>query len=134
MKISMFQWPVLAAFAGLCVCSTASAAKLTALDRYVARPDTNYNYKLVKTIPGRGQTTFVLEMTSQAWLTTNEVKQPIWKHWLMIVKPDKVTSTTALLFISGGSIHRSPPGSANGMSIKTAVATKSVGENDPPLP
>src|SRR5258706_4204720 len=80
---------LLVAFAGLCLCSPASASALTALDRYVAKPDTNYNYKLVKTIPGRGQTTFVLEMTSQAWLTTNEVKQPLWEHWLMIVKPDK---------------------------------------------
>ncbi len=117
---------LLVAFAGLCLCSPASASALTALDRYVAKPDTNYNYKLVKTIPGRGQTTFVLEMTSQAWLTTNEVKQPLWEHWLMIVKPDKVTSSKALLFISGGSIHRSPPSSANGMSVRTALATRSM--------
>src|ERR1700674_1364941 len=44
----------------------------------------------------------------------------------MIRKPDKVSSSKALLFISGGSIHRSPPKSANGMSVRTAVATKSV--------
>ena len=107
-------------------CRSAPAARLTALDRYVAKPDTNYNYKLVKTVPGKGQTTFVLEMTSQAWLTTNEVDRPVWKHWLMIVKPDKVASSKALLFISGGSIHRSAPSSADGKTIRTAIATGSV--------
>src|SRR5437879_9455402 len=75
----------------------AAAANLTALDRYVARPDTNYNYKLVNTIPGNGQTTFVIELTSQAWLTTNEVNRPIWKHLLLIVKPKQVISSKALL-------------------------------------
>src|SRR5947207_3262804 len=126
MKTSVFRWPVLAAFLSVWFCGSSSAVKLTALDRYVTAPDTNYNYKLVKTVRGRGQTTFFLELTSQAWLTTNEVKQPIWKHWLMIVKPDEVTNTTALLFISGGSIHRNPPGSADWMSVKTALATRSV--------
>src|SRR5690348_12521206 len=62
--------------------ASASAAKpargdRTALDEYIARPDTNYSYHLVTNYPGQGQTTFVLEMTSQAWLTTNEVDRPI---------------------------------------------------------
>src|SRR5580765_8700457 len=75
-------------FAGLVVAISLSfsfvapAANLTALDRYVAKPDTNYSYKLVNTLPGTGQTTFVVEMTSQAWLTTNEVNRTLWKHWL----------------------------------------------------
>jgi len=56
------------------------AAQLTALDKYVAKPDTNYSFQVVTTNPGDGYTTFVLEMTSQAWLTTNEVDQPGWKH------------------------------------------------------
>lgn len=104
----------------------ASAAKLTALDRYIAKPDTNYNYKLVKTVPGPGQTTFVLEMISQAWLTTNEVNQPVWKHWLTIVKPDEVTTSKALLLISGGSIDKPAPDSADASSVKIALSTKSV--------
>src|SRR5262249_6901384 len=88
---------------GSLLCLAARAAEQTALDRYVAWPDTNYSYKLANTVPGDGQTTFVLDMTSQAWLTTNEVNQPLWKHSLLIVKPDKVTTSKALLFISGGS-------------------------------
>lgn len=104
----------------------AAAAKLTALDKYVARPDTNYNYKLVKTVAGPGQTTHVLEMTSQAWLTTNEVNQPLWKHWLTLVKPDGVKTSKALLLISGGSVDKPAPNSADASSVMIALATKSV--------
>src|SRR5712671_1950382 len=53
--------------------ASASYGDRTALDEYVAKPDPNYNFHLVNSIPGADQTTFILEMTSQAWLTTNEV-------------------------------------------------------------
>src|SRR5437867_3258151 len=75
---------------------------LTALDRYVAAPDTNYSFSVVKSVAGQGTTTYILELTSQAWLTTNEVDRPIWKHWLILIKPDTVTSSKSFLFISGG--------------------------------
>jgi len=98
----------------------------TALDAYVAAPDTNYTFQLVKTIPGQGQTTYVLEMTSQGWLTTNEVDRPLWKHWLLIVKPDEVRSSKSLLFINGGANDGKVPKSADGNLVRIAVATKSV--------
>lgn len=98
----------------------------TALDNYVSRPDTNYSYHLVTTVPGQGQTTFILEMTSQAWLTTNEVDRPVWKHWLLVVKPDSVTSAKSLLFISGGANDGKVPKGGDGNLTRIAVATKSV--------
>src|SRR5205807_2874956 len=103
-----------------------TGAQLTALDTYVAAPDTNYAFQLVRTLPGKGQTTFVLEMTSQAWLTTNEVDRPLWKHWLIIVKPDKVTSSKSLLYISGGANDGKEPKAADGSLAQIAVATKSI--------
>ncbi|MSU58907.1 MAG: PhoPQ-activated pathogenicity [Pedosphaera sp.] len=98
----------------------------TALDEYVARPDTNYSFHLVSRLPGKGFTTFVLEMTSQAWLTTNEVDRPLWKHWMILVKPDSVTSTKSLLFISGGANDGNAPGSATDNLVQIALATKSI--------
>src|SRR5690349_25065590 len=59
--------------ASVLLCLPALGAKTTALDRYIAKPDTNYSYKLVNTIRGEGHTAYLLEMHSQAWLTTNEV-------------------------------------------------------------
>jgi PhoPQ-activated pathogenicity-related protein len=102
------------------------AANLTALDRYVAKPDTNYSYKLVNTVSGTDQTTFVIEMTSQAWLTTNEVNRTLWKHWLIVVKPDKVSSSKALLIISGGSSGRPAPSAADNNFARIAAATGTV--------
>jgi len=98
----------------------------TALDDYVAKPDPNYHFELVNTIPSKDYTTFVLDMTSQAWLTTNEVDRPLWKHWLIIVKPNEVTSATSLLFIAGGSNNGKPPKEAEANLAQIALATKSV--------
>jgi PhoPQ-activated pathogenicity-related protein len=103
-----------------------NASARTALDDYVATPDTNYTYNLVNTVEGNGQTTFILDMTSQAWLTTNEVDRPLWKHWLIVTKPETVTSSKSLLFISGGANDGRQPKSPDGNLARIALATKSV--------
>jgi PhoPQ-activated pathogenicity-related protein len=113
------------ALGAACV-SAPAASKQTALDSYVSKPDTNYHYSLVHTIRGSGETTFVLEMTSQQWLTTNEVNQPLWKHWLTIVKPDKVETSKGLLLITGGSMDRPPPKTADITLVAAAMTTRSV--------
>ena len=103
-----------------------AAQDRTALDRYVAQPDPSYKDSAVKMTNEADYTWYVLEMTSQAWLTTNEVDRPLWKHWLTIVKPKTVTASTS-------SVHRrrrqrrSPPDVAEATwSSHIAVATKSV--------
>jgi len=98
----------------------------TALYDYVAAPDSNYSYHLVKSIPGKGQTTYILEMTSQAWLTPKEVDRPLWKHWVIIVKPETVTTSKSFLFISGGGNGGDPPESADGHMAQIALGTKSI--------
>jgi PhoPQ-activated pathogenicity-related protein len=104
----------------------ASSEDRTALDDYIAKADPNYSFQVVNKIPGQGFTTFILDMTSQAWLTTNEVDRPLWKHWLIIVKPDEVRSSKSLLFISGGSNNGKIPGGADKNFVGMAMATKSV--------
>jgi PhoPQ-activated pathogenicity-related protein len=116
-------WRHLALLLCLGMCLGAGEER-TALDEYIAAPDTNYAYKLVNAIPGDGYTTYVLEMTSQAWLTPAEVNHTIWKHWLTVVKPDVVEHPTALLFITGGKIQDAAPGGAEESWIKMATATK----------
>ena len=61
----------------------------TALDRYVAAPDSSYRYNRTATIPGDGYTTHILEMASQHWLHETEVDRPLWKHWLTIINPSR---------------------------------------------
>src|SRR5437016_8755368 len=74
--------------AGALAISGYAAQHQTALDRYVAAPDPNYKWEVVNTIPGEGYTTYIIDLTSQQYLTSAEVDHPIWKHWLIIVKPD----------------------------------------------
>ena len=106
--------------------SRTAASQRTALDDYVAAPDTNYAFHLVKTLPGKDRTIFILELTSQAWLTTNEVDRPTWKHWLNLVRPDHVTSSQALLFISGGANDGKPAKPPDDNLVRIALATGSV--------
>jgi PhoPQ-activated pathogenicity-related protein len=98
----------------------------TALDRYVNTPDSTYSYKFVRSIPGEGFTTSVLRMTSQTWLTPQEVDHPVWEHWMTVIRPNTVTSSKALLFIGGGSRKNGEPNKPDRMLAGIALGTNSV--------
>ena len=98
----------------------------TALDRYVKKPDATYKYEIVNTVKGEGYTTFIVDLTSQTWRTPEEVNRTVWKHWLTIVKPDRVATSTGFLFITGGSVGRKAPQSANVSYTENALVTHSV--------
>jgi PhoPQ-activated pathogenicity-related protein len=86
-----------------------SRSSQTALDRYVAAPDSNFSWKVAKELPSEGATTALIEMTSQRWLSEQEVERPLWTHWITVVTPPQVTSDAALLFIGGSSSERPAP-------------------------
>ena len=117
---------ILLAFSFALVAANDKAGKFTGLDRYVHAVDPNYHYELVKTIPGDGYTTFVLNMTSQQWRTAEEVDHPIWKHWLTIIRPNEVKGATGFLFITGGSINEKAPEKPSKENVDTAMTTHSV--------
>lgn len=119
----VFLLPVVAAGFAL---AAGHAGKVTGLDRYVEKPDPNYKWELVKTIPGDGYTAFVIDMTSQQWRTAAEVDHPIWKHWLTIIRPDDVKTTTGFLYITGGSINDKAPGKVSPGNVDTAMTSHSV--------
>ncbi|MCB9768408.1 MAG: PhoPQ-activated pathogenicity [Candidatus Omnitrophica bacterium] len=98
----------------------------TELDRYVATPDPNYKYELLKEIKGEGFTAYLLNMISQKWRSEDEVDRVLWQHWVTILKPDDLASDTALLFIGGGSNGKEPPNKVDDMLVKIAMGTKSV--------
>jgi len=105
-----------------------------ALDEYVAKPDPNYSFTLVNTIKGEGVTTYVVDLTSQQWRSAEEVDKPIWKHWLVIAKPDVVKHDTALLFIGGGNNTRPAPDKPDGRTSAIAAATGSIVANLSTIP
>ncbi len=101
----------------------------TALDAYIAKPESVYGWKLNSTIPGDGYTAYVLELTSQTWRKPEEVDRPVWKHWLTIVKPTVVKSDKALLYIGGGSNKDPAPTKAADRDVRIAKETGSVVAN-----
>ena len=103
-----------------------AAAQQTALDRYVAKPDPVYAWKLIRTIEDKGMKTHVLELTSQTWRTSADVDQPVWKHWLTIVTPSRVSSSKALLIIGGGSNRDPAPSKMPERAALIAAETNSV--------
>lgn len=88
----------------------------TALDRYIRKPDASYRWNVAGTIAcPNGCTATVLDMTSQTWRKPEEVDRTAWKHWVTIVKPAKVTTSAAFLFITGGANDNRPRTSLDAM-------------------
>jgi PhoPQ-activated pathogenicity-related protein len=109
-------------------------ARATALDRYVAAPDSNFTWKVVRDLPAEGVKATLLEMTSQKWLTEEEVERPLWTHWLTIVRPASSDPRDprnprpdiALLFITGGRLDRQPPKTPPAWLVEVARDTGTV--------
>jgi PhoPQ-activated pathogenicity-related protein len=98
----------------------------TALDRYVSKPDSTYSWKVAKQVPGNPSTQYFVDFKSQTWRTEKDVDRTVWQHWLIVVKPEKVTSNTAFLYITGGANGKDTPKSADSLVLKIAEATNSV--------
>jgi PhoPQ-activated pathogenicity-related protein len=102
------------------------AGKETPLDQYVNRPDPAYHWEVAKAISGSGYQAVVIDLTSQSWRKAGEVDRNLWKHWLTVIKPEKVTSSTAFLFITGGNNGDPAPEKANPILADMAIASGSV--------
>jgi PhoPQ-activated pathogenicity-related protein len=125
------EWLCAASLLGLLVgCQTAgpvnSSAQRTALDRYVAAPDSSYQWKVAESTAVPGGRVSMIDLTSQTWLTTNEVNRTQWKHWLVVARPDDLQHTTALLFISGGNNRSDRPPKPSQELLAIAKSTRSV--------
>lgn len=100
--------------------------EISPLEAYVNAKDDAFEYKLVDEVKEPGYTFYVIRMVSQQWLTTEEVEDPIWWHWLTITVPDGAKSNKGLLFINGGSHTTAQPKKPKDTFLKVAMGTQSV--------
>jgi PhoPQ-activated pathogenicity-related protein len=103
-----------------------ATAKRTPLDEYVQKLDAAYSWKVAKTISGNPATTTVIRLTSQQWRDKSEVDKPLWEHWLVAVKPEKLKTNKAFLVISGGSNDRGMPDKSDEVISRIAELTGSI--------
>ena len=104
----------------------ATAKGPNALDAYVAKADPSVAWKVVGPIQGEGYHGAVLELTSQTWTANKDVDRTVWKHWLTVIVPDKVSHTQAFLYITGGESKDPAPTKPADRFAKLAVETNSV--------
>ena len=98
----------------------------TALDEYVHSIDESFEYKLIKTISGEGYKTYIVDLTSQSYLTKDDIDRTEWKHWLIIVSPDVIKHQTGMLVIGAGDNDGKIPQGPDQLSVEYAKATNSV--------
>lgn len=106
-----------------------SSSSKTPLEAYMEIPDDAFTYEVKDSIKGEGYTAFIVRMVSQRWLTTAEVKDPTWWHWLTIVVPDEVITDKGMLFIGGGSRRSNSPDKADEIQVQAAILSKSITAN-----
>ena len=97
----------------------------TSLDDYLARDEPAYRWSIVSDETTGGVRTVIVELVSQTWLTTNEVDRVDWTHHMVVTIPPEVTTSTGMVFVSGGSNGRGLPG-ANLLLGSVALNTGSI--------
>uniref|UniRef100_A0A2C9KY60 Uncharacterized protein n=1 Tax=Biomphalaria glabrata TaxID=6526 RepID=A0A2C9KY60_BIOGL len=91
----LLVWIVAALLVGSC--------KSTPLDDYVIRPDENYYYGFLMELKGPDYVVYILNMTSQKWMTEAETSKPLWWHFVSVIIPNTLNYTeTVFLYIDGG--------------------------------
>jgi PhoPQ-activated pathogenicity-related protein len=97
------------------------------IEEYVNRPDSTFTYSHHSTInvTGGGEA-YVLSVTSQTWLSTNEVSQPVWKHWVVIIKPRILIHLQPLVYIGGSNSRMQAPTTVPRDFGLAAAATQSM--------
>ncbi|XP_078610552.1 autocrine proliferation repressor protein A-like isoform X1 [Branchiostoma floridae x Branchiostoma japonicum] len=107
----------------------------TPLDDYVNKPDPHYSYHEVLEwrLKGPGYTMYLLNMTSQQWLTEDDVDRSIWWHFLTVTIPDNMSHPDAAFMYIDGGFNNEPerlPGHYDnmiGLTHMFALSTGSVG-------
>lgn len=74
----------------LVLLSLVAVSFATPLDDYVNAPDPTYQWETVNSVRGLNFTAYNIKLTSQTWMTPQQVSISVWTHWLQICVPDEV--------------------------------------------
>ena len=130
--------PLVAFLLLITILSTLTMAKSiphirTALDDFMQQPDSLYSYQVIGTVPSDGTptTTYVINMTSQSWLTSHDILngRSVWWHFILVVVPNNLNREVkeALMWIIGKhNTDQSPSLSDLDFMRRTAVSSGTI--------
>lgn len=102
-------------------------AMIEAVRQYVNEPDSAYEWNVTRHVKTGRTMVYTVRLTSQTWRTEKDVDQPVWEHWLLVVKPEDVAFDTGFLMVGGGSNNNAgPPSGPKDITLRIARATNSV--------
>ncbi len=104
------------------------------LDGYVHRADDSYNWTIASNQVIDDFRFIVVRLTSQTWLTPEQVNRVEWQHWLEFYIPNELASDVAFLFITGGSVNSSMPNTPDSTLLQVAQTTRNVVVKLPQVP
>jgi PhoPQ-activated pathogenicity-related protein len=96
------------------------------LKSYVETKDKAFRYEIKETIKGEAWTEYRIFLVSGTWLSSEQVDEPEWWHWLTVVVPDNLDETESLIHIGGGWRGDTIPIAARDEMIQAALETGSV--------
>ena len=115
----------------LCLLIASATSAETVIDEYVHAEDEHYSWRIVNKTDHPTHTALIVELTSQQWLTEDEVDRPIWHHWLTIIVPKAPKSDIGLLWIGGGSnldpAPEAPPSHIANIALATGTVVAELG-------
>mmetsp|Transcript_34025 Transcript_34025/g.43883 ORF Transcript_34025/g.43883 Transcript_34025/m.43883 type:complete len:532 (-) Transcript_34025:234-1829(-) len=124
-------------FGAILALSLFASVSATPLDDYVWEPDDNYKWvDTGETIHGRNEdgsvhyTGYLLNMTSQQWLTPEDVSRSIWWHMLVVIVPTNLDPTFNLnstMWVTGWSNEGGWPSATDEDIVTTAALSMGTG-------
>ncbi len=106
--------------------NTVAEEEVSPLRAYIDNGDDSYSWKIESINRMEDLTHVVVDLTSQTWLTKEQVDRSVWKHWLEIYVPQQVQTKTALLYIAGGRNGRAAPEYALNEAAQIALKTNNI--------
>ncbi|KAH9499586.1 hypothetical protein Btru_074203 [Bulinus truncatus] len=77
--------------------------KSTPLDDYVNKKDHNFYFGFLKELRAPDYVAYILNVTSQKWMTDDVTNNPLWWHFVTVIIPSQLNYTdTAFMYIDGG--------------------------------
>ncbi|MGI9430469.1 MAG: PhoPQ-activated protein PqaA family protein [Bythopirellula sp.] len=92
----------------------------------MSRPEPRYQWHIEHTVEHPEFKCHVIKMTSQQWLTTKDVDQPVWRHWMTVTTPVNMRYSTAVLIVDGGRNGNDAPQSPSKEAQLVAAQTGTV--------